>query len=121
MRSRLAGVPNRYSVSSCSLTCISTTLSGYAVLMESINVLSSSVVLSLYVVTMPITITQKREVGKHQGSTALLCRKLRNLRPQAFVFRVLFGDHTLPLHSNWIKVFCGITWPSKAKQFCVVG
>jgi len=52
IRSRLAGVPSRYSVSSCSLTCISTTWSGYAVLIESIKVCSSSVVLSLYVVTI---------------------------------------------------------------------
>jgi len=56
---RLAGELLRYSVSSCSRTIISMFWSGYMFLRESIKLLPSSCVLSRYVVSIPITITEK--------------------------------------------------------------
>ena len=69
MRSRFAGELKRYSVSSdfqsdCSRTSISTTRLGYVFLIVSIKALSSSLVSSLYVVTMLNTITDTDGIGK---------------------------------------------------------
>ena len=64
MCSRLAGVLRRNSVSSCSRTCISTTWSGYVVLIEFINVPSKSLVFSLYVVTILIIIVEIQGIAR---------------------------------------------------------
>jgi len=63
-RLRLAGELSRYSVVSGSRISISTTWLGYVVLIVSINVLSSSLVFSLYVVVILLNIHAARAKSK---------------------------------------------------------
>jgi hypothetical protein len=62
--SRFAGGLKRYSVSSCSLTNISMSWSGYAFFRELIKLIPNSLVLSLYVVSIPKAIADSSLIYK---------------------------------------------------------